>query len=55
MYLLTDDIHLSPGAKKCNSKFELRKITGIIKRIAKYRLDKSEYDWLKSALLYRNG
>ncbi|XP_073954684.1 nuclear receptor subfamily 2 group C member 2-like [Choristoneura fumiferana] len=53
-YFDEDDIHLASGAKKLSNKFELKKITDIVKRIAKCRLDKSEYDWLKSALLYRN-
>lgn len=49
--LIPAQLHL----KRPNVKDELKKMSSLLKRIAHCRLDKSEYDWLKSALLFRTG
>lgn len=43
------------ASKPQNIKDELKKITNLLKRISKSRLDKAEYDWIKTALLFRTG
>ncbi|XP_061729883.1 uncharacterized protein LOC133534674 [Cydia pomonella] len=53
-YFDEEDMHLATATRTTNPKAEFKKLTALIKRIAQCRLDKSEYDWLKSALLYRN-
>ncbi|CAG9781990.1 unnamed protein product [Diatraea saccharalis] len=42
-------------SKRPNFKDELGKLSILLQRICQCRLDKSEYDWLKSALLFRTG
>lgn len=43
------------SAKRPYFKEELIKITYLLKRISECRLDKCDYDWLKTALLFRSG
>ncbi|XP_063837271.1 nuclear receptor subfamily 2 group E member 1-like [Ostrinia nubilalis] len=39
--------------KRQNTQDDFKKLTTLLKRISHCKLDKSEYDWLKSALLFR--
>ncbi|XP_045490175.1 protein dissatisfaction-like [Pieris rapae] len=50
-----DEDHISPTmlAKRSNIKDEIKKITFLLKKIMRSRLDKLDYDCLKSALLFR--
>ncbi|CAH4038425.1 unnamed protein product [Pieris brassicae] len=50
-----DEDHISPTmlAKRSNIKEEIKKITFLLKKIMRSRLDKLDYDCLKSALLFR--
>ncbi|CAH0402057.1 unnamed protein product [Chilo suppressalis] len=41
------------NCKGLTLKNELGKLSTLLRRICQFRLDKSEYDWLKSALLFR--
>ncbi|XP_026731070.1 nuclear receptor subfamily 2 group E member 1-like [Trichoplusia ni] len=40
-------------SKRPHIKEELKKLTYLLKRLSQCRLDRSEYDWLKSTLLFR--
>lgn len=43
------------SVKRPNIKEELRNFAVVLDKISRFRLDKAEYDYLKSTLLFRTG
>lgn len=54
-YIISETMPAQIHYKRPNIKDELKKMRTLLKRVSQCRLDKSEYDWLKSALLFRTG
>lgn len=54
-YKFSDTAVPTVSLKRPYIKEEVKKLTYLLKRLSQCRLDRSEYDWMKSTLLFRTG
>lgn len=54
-YEFSDSDVSTVTSKRPHIKEDVKKLTYLLKRLSQCRLDRSEYDWIKSTLLFRTG